>query len=67
MVYFVHRCGVIKKVWLKILNFCLIIMIPLGAFENKKYFEKYLKKKQSYYKCFIEEIEIWKEGFNLGR
>jgi hypothetical protein len=64
--YFIHRSGVIKKTWLRILNACLIIMIPIGAYKNKKYFEIYSNTKQSYWKSFIEEIQIWKEGFNLG-
>jgi len=60
MTYYIHRNGIIKKTWLRILNVFLIAMIPTEAYFGMKDFG------DSYYKSLTEEIEIWKEGFKFG-
>jgi hypothetical protein len=67
MAYYIHRCEFIRKTWLRILNSFLIFLIPIGAYESKKMWETFPNEtKESYWKCLIEEIEIWKEGFKFG-
>ena len=36
MTYYIHRNGIIKKTWLRILNVFLVIMIPIEAYYWKK-------------------------------
>ena len=60
MTYYIHRNGIIKKTWLRILNVFLVIMIPIEAYYWKK------QVKDSYWKCVKSEIFTWKEGFKFG-
>jgi len=60
MTYYIHRNGIIRKTWLRMLNVCLIIMIPTEAYYWKK------EIKESYLKCLKTEIEVWKQGFKFG-
>ena len=67
MTYYVQNMGVVRKTWLRVLNAFMIVMIPFGAYDNKKFSEAFPNEnKISYWKCLIEEIEIWKDGFKFG-
>ena len=60
MTYYIHRHGIIKKTWLRILNVFLIVMIPLEVYKLKK------QMSDSYCECIKSEIFVWKEGFKFG-
>ena len=60
MTYYIQRNGIIRKAWLRILNACLIIMIPTEACYWKK------QVKDSYWECIKSEIFTWQQGFKFG-
>jgi len=61
MTYYIHRNGIIRKTWLRILNAFIAFMIPIEACYWMK------KLEEPYSKSLKEEIEIWKEGFKFGK
>lgn len=65
MTYFLRNNGIVRKIYIKILNALMIFAIPFGLYVNMKYNKMY-KFEISWKEQLKAEFTIWLSEFKFG-